>query len=501
MPALSQSLFTHYFTIIFTMLIKTLLIPCAVWCLSSMQTFGQPNHNTSESTYTESDTAIVVDVNQKAQTLEGWGVSLCWWAHECGAWSDARIDTLVDWLVSPQGLNYNIFRYNIGGGDDPHNRHCDLHHMGRGKGLRAEMPGFMADSAAAYDWEADSTQLRILRRIHQRRPDAIFEAFSNSAPWFMTQSGCCAGNEKGTQDNLRPDCYEPFAHYLVDVCRHISDRYGITFRTLEPFNESHSDYWYRNGSQEGCHFDTPSQVAFIRCLYPILQQSGLPTVISASDETSTAHSLEVFAGYDEVLPLIGQWNVHTYSATADERRALHRLTSERGIRLWQSESGDGGRGLSGNLKMLQRMFDDLRDLQPVAWCDWQYVEEGNDQWCLVRGDFRGQRFERIPNYYVRQQVTRFIGQGYTMLRTSDPHTLAALSPEADRLVIVALHRRREPRSMVFTLPQGSGAEVESYVTTPHRLMERSDVRLAAPGRLEVEMEPLSVRTFVIRLAR
>lgn len=31
-------------------------------------------------------------------------------------------------------------------------------------------------------------------KIIEKRPDAIFEAFSNSAPWWMTYSGCCAGN-------------------------------------------------------------------------------------------------------------------------------------------------------------------------------------------------------------------------------------------------------------------------------------------------------------------
>ena len=83
-----------------------------------------------------------VDVKQRYQTNEGWGVSLCWWANMCGRWNDERVSELVDWLVSPEGLNYNIFRYNIGGGDDPNNGHCLPHHMGKGKGLRAEMEGF-----------------------------------------------------------------------------------------------------------------------------------------------------------------------------------------------------------------------------------------------------------------------------------------------------------------------------------------------------------------------
>ena len=146
---------------------------------------------------------IQIDVNKKAQQTEGRGVSLCWWAHMCGTWSDDKIDTLVDWLVSPEGLNYNIFRYNIGGGDDPQNRNCEFHHMGKGKGIRAEMPGFKRYADSPYDWEADSAQIKILLKIREKRPDAIFEAFSNSAPWFMTKSGCVAGYKENRSSEQR----------------------------------------------------------------------------------------------------------------------------------------------------------------------------------------------------------------------------------------------------------------------------------------------------------
>lgn len=166
----------------------------------------------------------------RLQRNEGWGVSLCWWANMCGKWSDKNIDKIIDWLVSPTGLNYNIFRYNIGGGDDPENRNCTLHHMGKGKGLRAEMEGFKDSTEDIYHWDRDAAQRKIMLKIKEKRPDAIFEAFSNSAPYYMTYSGCVAGAANGGDDNLRPEYYEEFAHYLVDVCKHYKDEYGIEFK-------------------------------------------------------------------------------------------------------------------------------------------------------------------------------------------------------------------------------------------------------------------------------
>ena len=34
------------------------------------------------------------------QHFDGWGVSLCWWAAQCGKWPDQKIDEIVSWMVS-----------------------------------------------------------------------------------------------------------------------------------------------------------------------------------------------------------------------------------------------------------------------------------------------------------------------------------------------------------------------------------------------------------------
>lgn len=388
--------------------------------------------------------ALFFAINLSAEPFEGFGVSLCWWAKECGKWPQERLDSLVEWLVSPEGLNYRIFRYNIGGGDDPQWTHCTPHHFGArgGKGLRAEFEGFQDEKDGPFHWDRDEGQRRILLMIKKKRPDAIFEAFSNSAPWWMTVSGCNGGAEKATDDNLDPKHYEDFARYLVEVCKHYKETYGIEFRTLDPFNEPETNYWYRNGGQEGCHFDVKSQVNFLKVLSPILKESGLKTVISSADETSVNQAVKTFEGYRKagVLPLIGQYNTHTYSGSVENKRKLAAYCQEHGIRLWQSESGDGGRGLMGNLRMARRLIEDMKTLKPAAWLDWQYVEVNFDQWSLVKCDREWKTYTRHKNYYVRQQFSRFILPGYECLNTEDDDytTLMAQSPSGDSLVVVRL---------------------------------------------------------------
>ena len=271
-----------------------------------------------------------------------------------GRWDDARIDSLITCLTDPEQLNMNIFRYNIGGGDDP--SHADGH-MVKGKGKRAEMEGFKASETAPYNWDADTGQRKILLKIKEKRPDAIFEAFSNSAPYWMTISGCSGGNDPANTDNLKPEYYDMFCDYLIDVCLHYKERYGITFKTLEPFNEATSDYWGYLGSQEGCHFDAESQIKLLRILYPKLKASGLNTVISASDETNLISAIRVAKAYTQagdIWEKIGQFNTHTYSGTNPQRKELHQIISEIQKPFWQSETGPSeGSGFESNLLLTQ----------------------------------------------------------------------------------------------------------------------------------------------------
>ena len=48
--------------------------------------------------------------------FEGWGTSLCWWANRIG-YSDALTSQAAELFFSDEGLDMNIGRYNVGGGD------------------------------------------------------------------------------------------------------------------------------------------------------------------------------------------------------------------------------------------------------------------------------------------------------------------------------------------------------------------------------------------------
>ncbi len=91
---------------------------------------------------------------------------------------------IIDWLVSPEGLNFNIFRYNIGGGDDPENNNCTAHHMGSGQGFARRNGRFQGLLRRTLHLDPRCRQRKIMLKIKEKRPDAIFEAFSNSCPYY-----------------------------------------------------------------------------------------------------------------------------------------------------------------------------------------------------------------------------------------------------------------------------------------------------------------------------
>ena len=64
-----------------------------------------------------SDRSTFNDVNSDGfGEFEGWGTSLCWWANRIG-YSEEMTQQAADLFFGDEGLDMNIGRYNVGGGD------------------------------------------------------------------------------------------------------------------------------------------------------------------------------------------------------------------------------------------------------------------------------------------------------------------------------------------------------------------------------------------------
>ena len=441
-------------------------------------------------------TLVKVDANTNHQNFEGWGTSLAWWAYQIGGWSSSKKNQFLDLIVDPvAGLGYTIFRYNIGGGDAPGHNHM---------GTNRQMPGFQS-SDGSWDWNADVRQTSVLTHLLSTGQSIIVEAFSNSPPYWMTKSGCASGNTDGS-NNLKDDSYDAFAAYLVEVVKHYHDTLGITFRTLEALNEPNANWWKANGSQEGCHFGASNQQQIIKAVSAALTAKEVTdTHVSASDENSMDDAYSILGGYDAAtLATMVQMNVHSYAGS--KRSQMRTLATSKGKRLWQSESGPLNVDLASNtdaaIFMAGRIIQDLRELQPEAWIEWQVVDPAAN-WTSFTVNDSQQSWTPVKKFYMQAGFTRYIRPGATFVDINNADMVAATSADGATITIV-VRNGDTAASKGFTFDLTSlpsvGASIEAYRTSASEDLVHLPAVAAQNGSFTATVPAYSVTTYVVPLS-
>ena len=454
--------------------------------------------------------------------FQGWGTSLCWWANRIG-YSDTLAQQAAQLLFDAEtGLGMNIARYNIGGGDDPTHDHITR--------TDSMMPGFWrldeASGEPIFDGTQDENQRNVLLRVMEAGgSDLIVEAFSNSPPYYMTESGCSSGAIHASANNLRPDQVEAFAEYLAQVALYYQEEYGITFQSMSPMNEPNTAYWSAySPKQEGCHV-TPgeSQSAILLATRKALDEKGLTDILLAgTDETSTVLAASSFSKLsDEAKAAVSRIDTHSYKV--GKMYELQTLAIESGKNLWMSEvDGDGVLGknsgeMGAGLWLANKMISDIQGLMPSAWILWQGIDNhissegymGNQDfgmpnlssgyWGLTVVDHDKQEILLTKKYYAFGQLSRYIRPGYYIINTEAQGILAAYSAEEQKLVIVAINTDETERQVGFSLDSfrydGSNAQV---IRTSQN--ENWAVLSGIPAQkdmLRATLLPHSVTTFVL----
>jgi len=395
------------------------------------------------------DHAIKINPGVDWGKWEGWGCSLCWWAKAFG-----NRDDLADLLYTTRtvtlegqslpGLGLNIVRYNAGA--------CSWNEVDGAKMAVSkiiqpfrQMEGFWLDgknadpNSSSWDWSVDANQRAMMLKARDRGADR-FELFSNSPMWWMLSNHNPSGADDGKADNLPPENHQSHAVYLANVADYATKHWGITFTSIDPFNEPLSNWWNANSKQEGCHFSLLAQTSVLKFLRHELDRRGLQAMpISASDDNAYDEALNNWNHFDaSTRKFVGQINVHGYQKNKGHRDLLHQAALTDGKRLWNSEYGEkdpSGLELARNLNL------DFHKLHPAAWCYWQAIDGSfKTGWGLIQGDPSTKTIGQAnPKYFVLAQYSRHIRPGMTILDSGDPNTVAAYDATAHKLVLVTLN--------------------------------------------------------------
>lgn len=353
-----------------------------------------------------------------------------------------------------------------------------------------------------YDWDADKNQMNILKAAAAASGEEfIAEAFSNSPPYFMTNSGCSSGATDSGEDNLRADSYHAFAVYMADVITHWAEEGVIDFQSATPMNEPDTTYWGANSNkQEGCHFDPGnSQSNIIEAFAAALIENAdaatdehvkevlTNIILSASDETDIDKAITNYKALsDAAKEAVTRIDTHTYSGS--KRQELSELAEQSGENLWMSEvdgaytAGSNAGEMSAALGLAQRMITDLNGLKSSAWILWNAVDMHVDAdeerdggfdadtleelygktsmtggyWGIAIGDHNNQKVVLTKKYYGYGQLSRYIRPGYSIISSTDTGMLTAYDPKGHKAVIVALNTGADEEICKFDLGSFSG---------------------------------------------
>ncbi|WP_165143322.1 glycoside hydrolase [Microbacterium endophyticum] len=508
------------------------------------------------------------------EAFEGWGTSLVWFANATGGYPEDVRQELLEKVFGEDGLNLNIARYNIGGGNatdvpsylrpggavegwwNPDIGESD--EDGEITSTYADRERYAAawdpDNPDHYNFDADETQRWWVDALKDE--GITWEAFSNSPPYFLTQSGYVSGGiNNGSSEQLDPEDMDAFAGYLVTAVEHLESTYGIDIETLDPFNEPNTNYWSTSipsGSewptsasrQEGAHIGPSAQNQMIQALASRLADPNTSTdvSISAMDETNPSTFVTDWNGWsDESKASVDQLNVHTYGTSG--RMIVRDIAKASDKPLWMSEvegnwDTTGGFNLTNidnGLGMASRIVDDLRELEPEAWVFWQPVEDlynmektENSNWGSVLIDFdcdeNGDSERRIADneadpscevltnakYNTVRNFTHYIQPGDHLIPTNDAQTTAAIGADGESATLVHVNSEAAERTVTIDLSGfgeiAAGATVTPITTTEspaedvtaNALVESSPVAINAKTKTATISVPAkSVTTFVI----
>ncbi|WP_112267075.1 RICIN domain-containing protein [Lentzea terrae] len=440
------------------------------------------------------------DPTYQQEPFQGWGTSLVWFAHATGGYPDEIRNQLAELLFGEDGLNLNIARYNIGGGNAP-----DVpSYLRAGAAVpgwwkapsgtkRTDTDWWKPNDPRFFDASADPNQRWWVDRIKSQVTK--WEAFSNSPPWFQTVSGYVSGGFDANADQLREDRVKDFAAYLTQATAELERAHGIKFQTLDPFNEPNTPYWKTTlgpdgnptgGRQEGAHMSPALQAKVVPAVADALRAKRLKAVVSAPDETNPGIFADDWAGYPaSVRNQVGQLNVHTYGQ--DRRTSARDIAKAADKPLWMSEV-DGSWGNSQNftamdsgLGIAARVIDDVRELEPRAWLLWQAIEDYDNMkpggetpngmnWGVIQIPFNCGAQDTLATcparvntkFHTLRNFTHYVKPGDRMVKVNTKSDLAAVR-NTELKTVVHLNQSEQPQAVTLDVSAFSSVRPNASV--------------------------------------
>ena len=493
--------------------------------------------------------ALCVQAQQKVsinpaechQTIEFFGAADAWSGNFVGKyWSENSKKQIADYLFSqdydasgnPVGIGLTIWRVNLGAGTLEQTG-ADIQPYQR----RAE--SYMKIDGSGYDWGKCAGHEWFMQAAKERGCNR-FILFSNSPLVQYTKNGKGYAPTDNAA-NLRDDCYDDYADYLVDVTEHLMDK-GFNIPYISPVNEPQGDW--DTPRQEGSPWRNSEIFRMTQALDKSLGRSEKfddvrifigeanrlkmlymhrPKMFARfGSDSLECPGMQLHTFFDKESPyyvadfkhLDMEFTAHPYHDhfTSADLREVHRFAADEfrkyGVTYHSSEwcllpvskqyggiTEDWVRGNHGDIQaalmMARIMHSDLVDTDAVSWCYWKGMEMRGDH-ALVSlhatdGDIhKGGYVSSNKLLWALGNFSRFVRPGYVRVAldgADDLDTLAAtafISPEGDRLVAVFVNSSFDDIPVEVALPKTYLKRISAV--TSYRTDARHDLAKTVTGQ-------------------
>ncbi len=454
----------------------------------------------------EAAAKLYTDVTDVYQKVESFGASGAWWTTGYGE-KGPFVDKLLKLVFTDEGAGLNNYRHNIGGSVKE-----DLSDAGTGMTFQRKTYSPLTEEGT-YDEDRDIGAYTVLMKLKDMGTIDDFTLFINSPPSSMTKSGMTYGDEwEDSPSNLREDCYEAFASYVVDMVQ-LYNYLGIPVKYISPINEPQYD-WVAP-VQEGCHYDAKEALEVWRLIARELKERAKEDSTIAGVRISPSESGywadKSFVNYvylqlatdPELAEMVDHVCSHSYASNADGKKRLWEEMRSVGsaVQFRQTEYGpalaEPDFTITTALDVARVIYEDISILHVDGWSYWLAAANGSFTDGLVYFNPESESLMPSKRLWAMGQYARFVKGAYQV--NADEYGMpkavkstAYVNGEDNTLVYVMVNEGKNDEAFSFAgLPKGSKAEV--YETSKIRNLEKRGTMTADCGYV---LPAESITTFV-----
>ena len=366
---------------------------------------------------------LKIDETSQQQEIMGWGAAAAWWPQVAGASENAEAITKL--LFSKEGLGLNVYRFNVGSGEKQNpNTRLDRDSW---KSTESFLVYNEKTGKYEYDWSQDAESMKILDLAMSYGCVDSVVLFSNSPHFSMTITGQASSGFKKHQNNLKPECYQEYVDYFLDITEHFIEL-GYPIKYISPVNEPQVSWGGDDVYQEGCHYETEELFKLYKLFAKSIKARGLDVKLSMCEvskiTSKTFDYLKYVYNDPDLREVLGTYTYHSYCSDINyfiKSWWGRYIKKYPGVIYDMSEWCElpvtmSNKSTRSALFMARVMAQDMFISNASFWSAWVAVSEGdengdglpNDTWYELKGSEYGKP-ETTQDYAVTYYRPRAAG--------------------------------------------------------------------------------------------